>query len=99
MDGSAAGGVASAVGTRRAGSPGAGCGEGLRCEPGNAPEGFGRPGRNTRHRLVASRQRTVARVAPRLSIHRTALWLGRSEEHTSELQSPMYLVCRLLLEK
>src|SRR5437762_8525385 len=36
------------------------------------------------------------------------LWFGeyqgdaigmRSEEHTSELQSPMYLVCRLLLEK
>src|SRR5437764_11856685 len=25
--------------------------------------------------------------------------IGRSEEHTSELQSPMYLVCRLLLEK
>src|SRR5437762_11368595 len=25
--------------------------------------------------------------------------LVRSEEHTSELQSPMYLVCRLLLEK
>src|SRR5437762_11369581 len=24
--------------------------------------------------------------------------LVRSEEHTSELQSPMYLVCRLLLE-
>src|SRR5437879_9930018 len=24
---------------------------------------------------------------------------GRSEEHTSELQSPMYLVCRLLLVK
>src|SRR5437879_10972388 len=24
---------------------------------------------------------------------------GRSEEHTSELQSPMYLVCRLLLDK
>src|SRR5437879_8026267 len=40
---------------------------------------------------------------------RTADWLAavlaregiaaRSEEHTSELQSPMYLVCRLLLEK
>src|SRR5437879_10252295 len=36
----------------------------------------------------------------------TALWAlpawcsgFRSEEHTSELQSPMYLVCRLLLEK
>src|SRR5437763_4902818 len=25
--------------------------------------------------------------------------VARSEEHTSELQSPMYLVCRLLLEK
>src|SRR5437762_4373141 len=24
---------------------------------------------------------------------------ARSEEHTSELQSPMYIVCRLLLEK
>src|SRR5437762_7613834 len=28
-----------------------------------------------------------------------ALYQDRSEEHTSELQSPMYLVCRLLLEK
>src|SRR5437879_10495641 len=27
------------------------------------------------------------------------LTAARSEEHTSELQSPMYLVCRLLLEK
>src|SRR3712207_7859680 len=26
-------------------------------------------------------------------------WLDRSEEHTSELQSRQYLVCRLLLEK
>src|SRR5690625_6444728 len=26
-------------------------------------------------------------------------WLGRSEEHTSELQSRGHLVCRLLLEK
>src|SRR3712207_7490868 len=26
-------------------------------------------------------------------------YLGRSEEHTSELQSRQYLVCRLLLEK
>src|SRR5437879_8194727 len=29
---------------------------------------------------------------------RERVWI-RSEEHTSELQSPMYLVCRLLLEK
>src|SRR5438445_10849693 len=26
-------------------------------------------------------------------------WIVRSEEHTSELQSRQYLVCRLLLEK
>src|SRR3712207_8994124 len=26
-------------------------------------------------------------------------WASRSEEHTSELQSRQYLVCRLLLEK
>src|SRR5437867_6209069 len=26
-------------------------------------------------------------------------WMARSEEHTSELQSPYDLVCRLLLEK
>src|SRR3712207_8638540 len=35
------------------------------------------------------------------SIGQSALMLGdiRSEEHTSELQSRQYLVCRLLLEK
>src|SRR5260370_29467770 len=27
------------------------------------------------------------------------LWISRSEEHTSELQSHLNLVCRLLLEK
>src|SRR5438876_7017523 len=33
--------------------------------------------------------------------HQPAMWIivGRSEEHTSELQSPVQLVCRLLLEK
>src|SRR5438552_14394017 len=34
--------------------------------------------------------------------HRVAVWpvkRARSEEHTSELQSPDHLVCRLLLEK
>src|SRR2546426_6892781 len=36
----------------------------------------------------------VARVVRR-RVHRE----GRSEEHTSELQSPCNLVCRLLLEK
>src|SRR5437879_8602881 len=43
----------------------------------------------------ASRSEPRARRASRGSC-RTS---GRSEEHTSELQSPMYLVCRLLLEK
>src|SRR5256885_12667432 len=34
-------------------------------------------------------------------LRRSTAWLGslRSEEHTSELQSPCNLVCRLLLEK
>src|SRR2546426_10637282 len=36
-------------------------------------------------------------VATALSAHTAAL--SRSEEHTSELQSPCNLVCRLLLEK
>src|SRR3712207_8768352 len=31
--------------------------------------------------------------------HHTVQFLDRSEEHTSELQSRQYLVCRLLLEK
>src|SRR5258708_14749059 len=30
---------------------------------------------------------------------RLTCWSSRSEEHTSELQSPDHLVCRLLLEK
>src|SRR5258708_19732942 len=35
----------------------------------------------------------------RSSERRNAQDLSRSEEHTSELQSPDHLVCRLLLEK
>src|SRR5258708_18250503 len=30
---------------------------------------------------------------------KSTAWPARSEEHTSELQSPDHLVCRLLLEK
>src|SRR3712207_7551922 len=36
---------------------------------------------------------------PRRSSHPVRLDRPRSEEHTSELQSRQYLVCRLLLEK
>src|ERR1017187_1730406 len=40
------------------------------------------------------------RKKPSCPVHGTGCGLSeRSEEHTSELQSPMYLVCRLLLEK
>src|ERR1017187_10484610 len=40
----------------------------------------------------------VKRTAPEPNIEVDGdLSLDRSEEHTSELQSPMYLVCRLLL--
>src|SRR3712207_8015041 len=37
--------------------------------------------------------------APSGTAVRTARLVARSEEHTSELQSRQYLVCRLLLEK
>src|SRR3712207_7049354 len=40
---------------------------------------------------------TTARRTREPAAYRAAL--GRSEEHTSELQSRQYLVCRLLLEK
>src|SRR5687767_15429198 len=60
-----------------------------------------RPGRGSRRPadrsrlLVGSRRLRVlgGQAAP----HRAGV--GRSEEHTSELQSLAYLVCRLLLEK
>src|SRR5256885_4702625 len=53
--------------------------------------------------VVANRdhiQRLI--VASSMSIYGEGLYAdpdGRSEEHTSELQSPCNLVCRLLLEK
>src|SRR5258708_29305589 len=50
------------------------------------------PGRNQ----LARRHRHVA--APRSS-RDESVPAGRSEEHTSELQSPDHLVCRLLLAK
>src|SRR5436189_4451659 len=49
------------------------------------------------HRQDAGRGQEPLEDAPR-GVERGQA-VGRSEEHTSELQSPMYLVCRLLLEK
>src|SRR3712207_8549575 len=45
--------------------------------------------------------RYVSPMRPRsMIVHTAELWSStRSEEHTSELQSRQYLVCRLLLEK
>src|SRR5437764_11134960 len=43
--------------------------------------------------------RGIAPVSLAVSGGASAMTAARSEEHTSELQSPMYLVCRLLLEK
>src|SRR3712207_7050776 len=48
--------------------------------------------------------KTVSRTVLAYEIGRDGFWLARllaarSEEHTSELQSRQYLVCRLLLEK
>src|SRR5256885_8472487 len=53
------------------------------------------------------RRALVAKIGENISVRRFAVlsspgYLGayvRSEEHTSELQSPCNLVCRLLLEK
>src|SRR3712207_6989529 len=48
-----------------------------------------------RQRLLLARRYALALRARDRLAHRRA----RSEEHTSELQSRQYLVCRLLLEK
>src|SRR3712207_7817368 len=52
--------------------------------------------RSPRARRPASRRRAPRRARRRAARPSCA---GRSEEHTSELQSRQYLVCRLLLEK
>src|SRR3712207_6951716 len=62
--------------------------------------GVDRPGRIDERQAVSARQaapRPDLRLVARGHGDREAA--GRSEEHTSELQSRQYLVCRLLLEK
>src|SRR3712207_7271641 len=62
---------------------------GPRQAQGPAPAGRGRPGGGVLMTATINLDRA-----------RTVLEAGcRSEEHTSELQSRQYLVCRLLLEK
>src|SRR3712207_6855397 len=73
------------------------------CPTPRGPRGGGRGGTTSRpggrrrggrpRRARSGRAAPLGRSRPR---RRSA---GRSEEHTSELQSRQYLVCRLLLEK
>src|SRR5256885_13814149 len=68
-----------------------------------------RPGPGPRGRTTSMSETLVQMVPMLVLAGLIAAWLaeagvraggyGRSEEHTSELQSPCNLVCRLLLEK
>src|SRR5258708_24276767 len=58
--------------------------------------------------MVASSTRETSYPSPLMRLRQCAIWgdsasvrwiVVRSEEHTSELQSPDHLVCRLLPEK
>src|SRR2546429_4792874 len=49
--------------------------------------------------LTDEAARREAKAAERALMSRSTLLGPRSEEHTSELQSRLHLVCRLLLEK
>src|SRR5262245_64029136 len=60
----------------------------FRSSPAPHTDGHGAGGRRYRARRLTARRDSAA------GDHR-----GRSEEHTSELQSLRHLVCRLLLEK
>src|SRR3712207_8929038 len=70
-----------------------------RCTPEDSPgperQRYRLPVRGCREFLMCVHMvhRTPARAISR------RIYSGRSEEHTSELQSRQYLVCRLLLEK
>src|SRR5260370_22936364 len=53
-----------------------------------------------RHLVICLLQPDVLRISNRFQVFRIDIVGGyRSEEHTSELQSHLNLVCRLLLEK
>src|SRR3712207_7622202 len=60
------------------------------------PEAVERPDVQAARAVEARRQRNDVRGGARVEV---AGRDDRSEEHTSELQSRQYLVCRLLLEK
>src|SRR5438876_10750269 len=84
--------------------PGAGTAGGTVCYEGTV-EGLRASGTLTGHHLDdrASLKETVRTPTGTLEIRGATSHnlqdVDRSEEHTSELQSPVHLVCRLLLEK
>src|SRR3712207_8110156 len=71
-------------------------GHGRRGRRGRDEREEGRPGRGSARVVVWCVPRVPRRARPPLPGVRDP---RRSEEHTSELQSRQYLVCRLLLEK
>src|SRR3712207_7288154 len=54
---------------------------------------------STNHAIPFQRWRRATCASSCAATKRTSARVNRSEEHTSELQSRQYLVCRLLLEK
>src|SRR6266487_3713133 len=67
--------------------------------PGSQRHRRGLRRRSTSARVPRERGFPVAGPPARMSGARPTPPRSRSEEHTSELQSPVHLVCRLLLEK
>src|SRR5256885_5821044 len=71
------------------------------------PPGSSRRHRSEQRRQLGLAQAPVRRLGPRGRVRQPVVEpeaadqerVARSEEHTSELQSPCNLVCRLLLEK
>src|SRR2546426_5886916 len=60
---------------------------------------FRSPGGTASRPPRPTRRSATARCGARRTTRTRGAWAERSEEHTSELQSPCNLVCRLLLEK
>src|SRR5438876_8979075 len=74
----------------------------IRLSPGDQGRALREPGVRP-HRRFARRGWIELDLTADADVPRALRWLrrahARSEEHTSELQSPVHLVCRLLLEK
>src|SRR2546422_7270269 len=66
---------------------------------GACPSPFFKRGRRTGARPPRTRSSTSRTDSPRSTASFARADVERSEEHTSELQSRLHLVCRLLLEK